>query len=129
MPDTTDQPTEVFTQHTLDDFEGAYNDPSVQTAIKDPSVVNIVNAVKDPEVQHALEALPLIYTETRAGYKTTEFWLTVAGLAALNLNGVILTLPDKWQAVGTAVLAGLYAISRGFAKKGIPAVDAAKPEA
>lgn len=76
-----------------------------------------------PGVREVVADLPTAIKETKAGYKTTEFWLTVAGLVALNLNGVILTLPDKYQALGSAVLAGLYAISRGQAKSGVPTIE------
>ena len=76
-----------------------------------------------PGVREVVHDLPAAIKETRAGYKTTEFWLAIAGVVALNLNGVIMTLPDKYQALGTAVIAGLYAISRGQAKSGVPAIE------
>lgn len=59
----------------------------------------------------------VVVQDVKAGYKSTEFWLTVLGLLALNLNGVVLTLPDKYQAIASAVLAAAYAVSRGIAKK------------
>lgn len=80
-------------------------------------------------IEGVIESAPTVFKETKAGYKTTEFWLTVLSLVAVNLNGVILTLPDRYQAIATAVIGGLYAVSRGFAKKGIPSVEPAAPEA
>lgn len=87
-----------------------------------PVVVNQVNNESTDAIGELATLAPQIIEETKKGYKTTEFWLTIVGLLAVNLNGVVMTLPDKWQAIGTAVLAGLYALSRGQAKKGIPAI-------
>jgi hypothetical protein len=88
-----------------------------------PTIVN--NTVVDTDgIENVLEHIPAVIEESKKGYKTTEFWLTLAGLAAINLGGVVMTLPDKYQAIGTAVLAGLYAVSRGQAKAGIPSVPA-----
>lgn len=94
-----------------------------------PVVVNnTVNAEPDDGALGALvELAPSLIEETKKGYKTTEFWLTVLGLVVVNVNGLVLTLPDKYQAIATAVLGGLYALSRGQAKKGIPAIVPAKP--
>lgn len=94
--------TTVAPQQALDDVEAAYKSDAVQTVIHD---------------------VPAIVKETKEGYKTTEFWLTIAGLAAVNLNGVVMTLPDRYQAIASAVLAGLYALSRGQAKKGVPHIE------
>ena len=74
-------------------------------------------------VGDAKTLVPAIIKETKAGYKTTEFWLAIAGLLAVNLNGVVMTLPDRYQAVATAFIAGLYALARGAAKSSIPAVE------
>jgi len=97
---------------------------ALSTAVDDAKTV-----VADPHVHTLVADVPAVIKETKAGYKTTEFWLTVLGLIAVNLNGVVMTLPDKYQAIGSAILAGLYALSRGQAKKGIPAVVSADPSA
>lgn len=73
-------------------------------------------------ISGVVEALPLVIEESKKGYKTTEFWLTILGLVVVNVNGLVMSLPDKYQAIASAILAGLYALSRGQAKKGIPAV-------
>lgn len=53
----------------------------------------------------------------KPGIKTTEFWLTVAG----NVAAILLTfgevLDPKTGSVLMAIGNGLYAISRGLAKK------------
>jgi hypothetical protein len=95
-----------------------------------PAISDAVSDVRaDAPLSDIVADFEPVIKETREGYKTTEFWGAVAGLAALNLNGVIMTLPDKWQAIGSAAIIGLYAISRGLAKKGIPAIEQQVPEA
>lgn len=86
-------------------------------------------AAQDPKVVNVFHDIPAVIKETKAGYKTTEFWLTVLGLVAVNLNGVVMTLPDRYQAIASAILAGLYALARGQAKKGIPAIEPSAPSA
>lgn len=88
--------------------------------------------VRNPDTQaieSVIETLPLVVEESKKGYKTTEFWLTLVGLAIVNLNGVILTLPDKYQAIASALIAGFYAVSRGIAKNGVPVVAPSDPPA
>ena len=75
------------------------------------------------DIQALVEDIPAIVRETKAGYKTTEFWLTIAGLLAVNLNGVVMSLPDKYQMIGSVIMGGVYVLSRGTAKKGIPHVE------
>jgi hypothetical protein len=101
-----------------------------------PAVANIGAEVKKIEdsVDHGdlhelYASAPAVWKESKNGLKTTEFWLGIAGLVAVNLNGVVMTLPDKWQAVGSAVIVGLYAISRGVAKSGVADPKPELPEA
>jgi hypothetical protein len=50
------------------------------------------------------------------GYKTTEFWLTIASNLAALISTIAGTLPPKY---GIPLMAGanaLYSISRGLAK-------------
>lgn len=64
-----------------------------------------------------------IDTEARRGLTTTEFWLTVLGVAALVIlayNSDLLGVRFG-VAMATAVLLG-YVLSRGFAKAGSGAV-------
>lgn len=92
---------------------------SAMDAILDDAVADI----KSGQIQAIVADIPAVVRETKSGYKTTEFWLTIAGLLALNLNGAVMTLPDKYQAAGSVVLGCMYVISRGFAKKGVPHVE------
>lgn len=83
--------------------------------------------MSDQSVQHVtdeghavFDAVVPIVKETKAGYKTTEFWLTIGTAVLVNVQPAV---PEKWQAILTAALAGLYALARGHAKSGIPEVD------
>ncbi len=62
-------------------------------------------------------------TETKPGYKTTEFWLSVAAMlvGAALASGVFETDSggDRILGLAATVLASLgYTVSRGMAKKG-----------
>ena len=52
----------------------------------------------------------------KPGYKTTEFWLTLAVNVAALLATVAQVLPPKFAAIAAAISSGLYAVSRGFSK-------------
>ncbi len=52
----------------------------------------------------------------KAGWKTSEFWLTIATSAAALLAGVQGILPPQYAAIAMAVSNGIYAIARGLAK-------------
>lgn len=58
--------------------------------------------------------------ETRPGYKTTEFWVTVAVLVADLTAGLTNVLPPEWAGTIATVSTVLYALSRGLAKHGVP---------
>lgn len=57
--------------------------------------------------------------ETRPGIHTTEFWLTVAGNAAVLITTIAGVLPPEYAAIAVVVANALYAISRGIAKANI----------
>lgn len=85
-----------------------------------PVVVNVNNQDTDA-LQDAITHIPEIVKESKAGYKTTEFWLTVV-LSILTVVNAI-PLPEKYEGAVVAALGIAYALSRGFAKKGIPDVQ------
>jgi hypothetical protein len=72
-----------------------------------------------------LESLPMVVKESKAGYKTTEFWVTILASAATLLD--VIPMPEHYKAIVVGVLGTAYTISRGIAKKGIPAVMPAPP--
>lgn len=54
--------------------------------------------------------------QLKPGWKTTEFWTTIAGGA---LPWIIPNLPPTWQAALTTAAGAVYAVARGLAKLGI----------
>lgn len=73
-----------------------------------------------PAVTDFIDDLPEVIQETKAGYKTTEFWLTIATV----LCGLLAGLPEKYSALVSVGAIGSYALSRGIAKNGIPHIEA-----
>lgn len=61
--------------------------------------------------------------ETKPGTKTTEFWtmIVVNIINLLNMMNVWNFVPNRYSAVLMAGVTGLYTLSRGWAKSGIPA--------
>ena len=53
----------------------------------------------------------------RSGVRTSEFWLTLAGNVAALITTLAGLLPAETAGWLVAVANGLYAISRGIAKK------------
>ena len=58
--------------------------------------------------------------ETRAGWKSTEFWIVVTVLLADLITGLTGVLPPEWAGASATVVTVLYAVSRGLAKHGVP---------
>jgi hypothetical protein len=52
----------------------------------------------------------------KAGYRTTEFWITLLSVlgAIVMASRELLSAPDA--AIAASIAAGLYAVSRGLAK-------------
>lgn len=73
-------------------------------------------------VTNVISEVPAVVKETKAGYKTTEFWLTIIGAVATQLGA--LHLPGKYgDTIATVALIASYVLSRGVAKSGVPAVE------
>lgn len=58
--------------------------------------------------------------ETRPGYKTTEFWITVIVLVADLALALVTILPPTWASTIATVTTTMYVMSRALAKHGIP---------
>lgn len=84
----------------------------------DPTSPVVVQNFENTALEGAIEMLPQIVEESKAGWKSTEFWVTVVIALLTVLDGV--PLPEKYEAVVVGVLGAAYAISRGLAKKGVP---------
>lgn len=67
-----------------------------------------------------------VQTETKPGYLTTEFWLTIVVNVLVQANTI--PVPEKWQGVAALLSVIGYAISRGLAKHGVPRVVATIPQ-
>lgn len=79
-----------------------------------------------PAVQTAATDLatdiPAVIKETKEGYKTTEFWLTIVTVLLTQLQ--VLHLPGRYgDTIATAAAVVAYIVSRGVAKTGIPSVQ------
>lgn len=96
--------------------------------IEDPTataVTNIAGDVKEliaqPAIGHLIHDIPAVVKETKAGYKTTEFWVAAATVLLTQLGA--LHLPGHYGATIATVAAVLgYIVSRGVAKAGVPNV-------
>lgn len=110
--------------------------PTVVEQVPSATTVNVVQTEKAVDYSHLTDdqigqleklasQIPMIFKEAKAGYKTTEFWLTVITVVLLNVN--LIPMPDSWQGVVSGLLIVFYAISRGLAKKGVPDAQTVKP--
>ena len=55
-------------------------------------------------------------TNIKAGWKTTEFWVTVLAGLGLLVTKLSTSLPASYTYIALAVAAGAYAVSRGISK-------------
>lgn len=56
----------------------------------------------------------------KSGWKTTEFWVSTLSIVGLVVSSIATSLSPKYAAIGAAVSASAYAISRGLAKLNPP---------
>lgn len=71
-----------------------------------------------PAVQELVAEAPVLIREIKAGYKTTEFWVTIATAAATLLGGM--PLPPHYHGIGAVAIGIAYVLSRGIAKRPAP---------
>ena len=71
----------------------------------------------EAETKLANDGLTLL-KESKAGYKTTEFWAAVAAV----ISDVATDMSSK-DKVLVSVLAAVYALARGLAKSGVPTYE------
>lgn len=59
--------------------------------------------------------------ETKPGFQTTEFWVTIftGAYMMLNASGILEQVPNRYAAIATAIIGGLYSVARGQAKQGV----------
>lgn len=107
-------------------------DPAIQGAVSDvvqeiPSVVSDVKTQNVPGLltdattayQNVGPLVPTILQETKAGYKTTEFWALIVW-EIVSQTEVFFHLPGTWGKLvaGLGALSA-YILSRGWAKSGV----------
>lgn len=83
-----------------------------------PAVEEEVEVVERLNPSEVGDNVAFIVKESKAGYKTTEFWVTVITALAVVFNGV--PAPESKEGYIAAALAAIYAISRGLAKNKVP---------
>jgi len=89
------------------------------TATPEQAVETVKTDVQqlEPAVLNAYHTAGPVVAAVKAGYKTTEFWVTVVGALLTQIGA--LHLPGKYGAtITTVALAVSYVLSRGFAKAG-----------
>lgn len=80
----------------------------------------------DTDATEALvAAIPEVVKESKAGFRTTEFWFTILTSILVVANAI--PMPEKYEGIVVAALGGVYAISRGLAKKGVPDITVQSP--
>lgn len=52
----------------------------------------------------------------RPGWKTSEFWVTALSILGLVISSMASVLSPRYAALGAALSAAAYAVSRGLAK-------------
>lgn len=87
--------------------------------LENPTINNFTAVAGDLEPLQA--AFPEIVKETKAGWRTTEFWLTLVSAVGVAV-GVVPT-PHDTKGYALVVLVALYAVARGLAKKGVPSIE------
>lgn len=92
----------------------------VVAAVKAPTLVNLETA--GAEVAAVVGDAPAIIEETRRGYKTSEFYASVATVAA----DLGLDISDKTKLIISGIVA-VYTLSRSIAKHGVPNITPIPP--
>jgi hypothetical protein len=102
--------------------EAKADDPAEKAAADaaDPEIVKTVSDVEHGNVTAVVGDLAAVKNEVKAGYKTTEFWLTLVSLGLTNLGAI--HIPGKYgQAITDGAALAAYTLSRGLAKNGASA--------
>jgi hypothetical protein len=86
-----------------------------------PDSVVTPDAPDTEAIQQVIAELPQVIKEAKAGYRTTEFWITIAWVIASQLQ--VLHLPSKYGDLSSIAAVVAYVLSRGIAKKGVPHVE------
>lgn len=75
----------------------------------------------DYDTENLGPAIDVIVKETKAGYKTTEFYVALGASVLTILEAY--PVPDNIKGIIVGAIAAIYVISRGLAKQGVPEVE------
>lgn len=123
-PDTTQPDSAVRPDAPQPVTEAAAVATDIGKGASSGQVLDDVTALAgDPEAREFVGEIPQVVQETKAGWKTTEFW-GVVGAAFASVGPIDTSSKDKIILGGLAVL---YAIARGIAKHGVPNITPIPP--
>lgn len=104
-----------FADEQLKEAEAAVPAEEKTEAAKDPAVEAEGEAIAHGNIGGVISNFAGVEKEVKAGWKTTEFWLVLAGVVLTQLG--TLRVPGKYgDTIQTTALIGSYALSRGLAK-------------
>lgn len=104
-----------FADEKLEEAEAAV--PAEEAAQKkaEPATEAESEALAHGNLSAVVTSAPGFVKEVKAGYKTTEFWMTLAGVVLTQIG--TLHIPGKYgDTIATVGLVGSYVLSRGLAK-------------
>lgn len=88
---------------------------SADLEAKDPALNTTITDVEHGNVLGAVGQFGTLRKEVKAGWKTTEFWVTVVGVVLAQVGAI--HVPGKYgTTIQDTALIGAYVISRGLAK-------------
>lgn len=91
--------------------------PAVEAAAEaeEPAIAEEAQDLKTGNLTGVVSNFGGVVKEVKAGWKTTEFWLVLAGVVLTQVGA--LRVPGKYgDTIQTSALIGSYAVSRGLAK-------------
>lgn len=129
MPDPAIEKTAADIKVAVGTSEVQQAAKSAAAAVQHPTAETVVNVAGDvervlatPIAHELLGDVPAVVKESKAGYKTTEFWLALLLILLTQLGA--LHLPGHYGATITTLAAGgAYILSRGLAKSGVTHVE------
>jgi hypothetical protein len=72
------------------------------------------------QVDYLIKNAPTVIDESKKGYKTTEFWVSLLASVLVVFDGI--PTPETKEGYVVGAIAVAYAVARGIAKAGVPAV-------
>ncbi len=98
--------------------------PEAEVAVNDTTAEEVEVVAGPGEVVERIDPsevgdeVAYIVKESKAGWRTSEFWITIITTLAVLFNGI--PAPESKEGYIAAGLAAIYAVSRGLAKNKVP---------